>query len=174
MFAMKDSKAKNTVYFYDTDKFAWSKIIVQAYPDIKKEWDRFPRFLRLRCSTGHHGQWDTVPLVQKSKKNWRRFFFPKTYALLKKAPISDNLGFSIFYPGCETIKHTGWSKDYVRGQMGIDGNSQSALHCGNESKNLKNGEILMFEDSEEHFAYNRGATERIVLIFDMHKKDIGL
>jgi hypothetical protein len=43
-----------------------------------------------------------------------------------------------------------------------------------EEKKLKNGEVLIFEDCQEHFAYNHGDKERTVLVFDILKSDIGI
>lgn len=170
-------------YFHDITKFEWVKILEEAYPDIKKEWGRWPKWLQAPRTMFHYGRkleankekWHVVPLMKRTKPLWfMRIFFPKTYALIKQIPVFENLSFSVFYPGTETVKHNGWSRDIVRVHLGIDMNNQSALHCENESVSLKNGEVLIFEDGEEHWAYNHGNRERTVLLFDVLKKDINL
>lgn len=170
-------------YFHNPADFAWVQILKDAYPDVKREWERWPKWLRAPRTMFHYGRkleaneakWHVVPFMNRTKPFWfMRLFFPKTYALIKKLPVFENLSFSIFYPGAETVKHQGWSKDIVRVHLGIDMNEQSALWCGDESISLKNGEVLIFEDGEEHYAYNHGKYERTILLFDVLKKDIGL
>jgi aspartyl/asparaginyl beta-hydroxylase (cupin superfamily) len=170
-------------YFYDPAQFEWSQKVIERYADIQREWDRCPQFLRRprnKLYVGHplegnENKWSLVPLMIKGRRHiFNSWLFPKTWELTKILPIKDNITFSIFYPGLETVKHRGWSKDIVRCQLAIDTNDQSSLHCGTDSRSLKNGEMLIFEDGEEHWAYNHGDQERTVLIFDLFKQDIGL
>jgi beta-hydroxylase len=170
-------------YFHNPDNYPWVQILKDSYPDIKREFQRWPKWLRAPRTMFHYGRkleansakWHVIPLMGRNKPIWfMRLFFPKTYALIKKIPVGENLSFSIFYPGAETVKHKGWSKDIVRVHLGIDMNPDSALHCGDEFVSLQNGEVLIFEDGEEHWAYNRGKYERTILLFDVWKKDIGL
>jgi aspartyl/asparaginyl beta-hydroxylase (cupin superfamily) len=170
-------------YFYDPADFDWAQEVIKRYPDIRREWDRYPQFLRRpryklylgRPLELNKNEWDMVGLMVKGRRSFiNSLVCPKTWELTKILPIKDNLGFSVFYPGMETVKHNGWSKDIVRCQLGIDMNEQSSLHCGTDSRSLRNGEMMIFEDSEEHWAYNHGNRERTVLIFDLLKRDIGL
>lgn len=169
--------------FYNPDDFEWVQILKDSYPAIKKEWNRFPKFFRRPRTDYFNGnilekdnsKWDLVTLMIKDKPRWfMRLFFPATYSLIKKLPIFENLGFSIFYPGSETVKHTGWSNKIVRVHLAIDVNDQAGLNCAGEERKLKNGEVLIFQDYHEHFAYNHGNKERTVLIFDVLKSDVGI
>ena len=174
---------KSSPNFHNPADFDWVQILKDSYPAIKKEWNRFPKFFRTPRKYYHHGKtlekdnskWEVVVLMIGDKPRWvMRLFFPVTYSLIQKLPIFENLAFSIFYPGSETVKHTGWSDKIVRVHLGIDMNDKAGLNCSGEEKKLKNGEVLIFEDCQEHFAYNHGDKERTVLVFDVLKSDIGI
>ena len=38
---------------------------------------------------------------------------------------------------------------------------------GEEEKEWKEGELMIFDDSYEHYVYHNGTTERILLLFDI-------
>lgn len=173
----------SNICFHDPEQFPWTKILKDAYPDIKREWERWPRWLRSPRTKYHLGRklevndskWDLIPLMHRSRpRAIMRWFFPKTMQLINQLPIFENLAFSVFYPGTETIKHTGWSDTIVRVHLAIDTNEHCTLHCMDQSVTLKNGEVLVFEDGKEHWAYNHGSQERTVLLFDVLKTDIGI
>lgn len=151
------------------------------YLAIKEEWNLSPKHLRRPQNDIHRGKqlekadskWDLVLLMDRDKIVIdMQSFFPITMSLISKLPIYENLAFSVFYSGTETIPHKGWSTDIVRVHLAIDTNSSAALYCGGQSVSLKNGEILIFEDGEEHYAYNRSERERTVLMFDVLKKNL--
>ena len=175
--------SNTNISFHDPDQFEWVNLLRNAYPDIKREWERWPRWLRAARSRFHHGnkleyndsKWDVVPLMNRNKPLFiMRWFFPKTMQLIDQIPVFENLSFSVFYPGAETIKHTGWTEAIVRVHLAIDTHEDCTLHCVDQSVTLKNGEVLVFEDGKEHWAYNHSNKERTVLLFDVLKKDIGI
>lgn len=171
------------IKFHDPEQFAWVQTLRAAYPDVKREWERWPNWLRAPYTLLRNkykleagaGKWDVVPLMNKSTPVWfMRFFFPKTYKLITDIPIFENLSFSVFYPGAETTKHRGWTDKIVRVHLAIDTHPNCTLHCVDESRTLKNGEVLVFEDGLEHWAYNHSDQERTVLLFDVLKESIGI
>lgn len=46
------------------------------------------------------------------------------------------------------------------------------LRAGAETRNWREGEILIFDDSFEHEAWNRGASDRTILLFEIWRPDI--
>lgn len=169
--------------FYDPAQFAWTNILKSHYPEIKQEWESSPVHLRLARAEYHYGKtleknnskWDLLMLMNRDKvQEHLRVFFPVTMSLIDKLPIFENLSFSVFYPRSETIPHKGWSTKILRVHLAIDTNSDAALCCGDRCVSLKNGEILIFEDGKEHYAYNRSHKERTVLLFDVLKSDLDL
>lgn len=170
-------------YFYQPNQFGWTKILQSHYLAIKQEWHLSPKHIRRPQKEIHRGKtiekadskWDLVLLMDRDKVVAdKRSLFPITMSLISQLPIYENLAFSVFYPGTETVPHKGWSKDIVRVHLAIETNSGAALCCGGQSVSLKNGEILIFEDGEEHYAYNRSDQERTILMFDVLKKNLQL
>lgn len=48
-----------------------------------------------------------------------------------------------------------------------------ALRCGSETRGWVEGETLIFDDSIEHEAWNDSAAERVVLLFDIWRPELG-
>ena len=170
-------------FFYNPEQFVWTGVLKSHYQEIKQEWENSPLHLRRTRSSYHKGltleknnsKWDLLMLMDRDKIQEDKLdFFPVTMSLINKLPIYENLSFSIFYPGAETIPHRGWSSKIVRVHLAIDTNPDAALCCGDQCVSLKNGEILIFEDSEEHYAYNHYHKERTILLFDVLKTDLDL
>ena len=168
-------------YFYDPGLFEWTKTLRSYYNQIRHEWEKCPGYLKKpRCYLQkgptlevNNSKWDLIVLMDRDKPNWElQSFFPITMSLLDQINIYENLAFSIFYPGTEIKPHKGHSKDILRVHLAIDTNDQAALVCGNQSRSLKNGEVLIFEDGEEHFAYNRSNRIRTILMFDVLKTSV--
>ena len=173
-----DNGIKQVKYFHNPDQFEFTEMLKLSYVNIKQEWSQAPRHIRRTQSTLEAPQienipskWDVVFVIDRGRpvESMRRYF-PVTMNLINTVKISQNLLFSVFYPGLELIPHLGF-QDICRVHLGIDMNDQSALICGGEKRTLENGEVLVFEDGQEHYAYNKGSTERTILCFDILKAD---
>src|SRR3546814_9730732 len=46
------------------------------------------------------------------------------------------------------------------------------LRVGAETRNWREGELLIFDDSFEHEAWNRGTSDRTILLFEIWRPDI--
>lgn len=170
------------IYFYNPAQFMWVQTLKDLYPEIKKEWSRSPLSIR-KPRTNYQesslelkdSSWDIVPLLLRNQVQTEESkLFPLTSSLVNQVPVFENLLFSIFYPGTETVPHCGRSKDIVRVHLAIKTNDKAAVCCGGQCVSLNDGEVLIFEDGEEHYAFNKGNEERIVLIFDVLKTQIGV
>src|SRR3546814_9157183 len=47
-----------------------------------------------------------------------------------------------------------------------------ALRVGAETRGWREGELLIFDDSFEHEAWNRGGSDRTILLFEIWRPDI--
>ncbi len=47
-----------------------------------------------------------------------------------------------------------------------------ALRVGNETREWRAGELLIFDDSFEHEAWNRGSETRVVLLFEIWRPEL--
>ena len=46
------------------------------------------------------------------------------------------------------------------------------FRVGGETREWREGELLIFDDTVEHEAWNEGSSERIILIFDVWRPEI--
>ena len=162
---------------YNPDNYTTTDVIKNLYPDIKKEylrWNWLLKKTRYRNWTWKNidleetGRWNLLPLMRRNKRiYWKKIFFPVTYSLISEIPIYENLMFSILDPGTNVKPHKGWGNHFVRFHLGIDCNDHCDLVIENGHHKEKNGEILMFDDSQLHYAYNHGKTSRVILLFDV-------
>jgi ornithine lipid ester-linked acyl 2-hydroxylase len=99
-------------------------------------------------------------------------FAPITTKLCRDIPGAWTFGFSIMQPGCLISPHRGYTKDVLRIHLGLHANGGSTIRVGDEETGWKEGELLMFDDTQVHSAWNRGATERVILLMDVYKSAI--
>lgn len=167
---------------YNPDEYTITKTLEELYPKIKKEYQRWHWLLKKTryrnwvwktVDLEKQGNWSIIPLMKHSEKLWwRRIFFPTTYSLIKKIPIYENLMFSIYTPGTEIDPHKGWGDHFVRFHLGIDCNDKCELVLEDEIVVEENGKVIMFDDFQTHYSYNRGDTTRIILLFDVLKPEL--
>jgi beta-hydroxylase len=91
---------------------------------------------------------------------------PRTAKALEHVPHLTTAGFSRLAPGAHIQPHKGWVKTVYRGHLGLVVPEGCALRVGDETRVWSEGKCLVFDDTFEHEAWNRAASERIVLLFD--------
>ena len=126
-------------------------------------------------------KWDVIPLLYTfpsyniKKKKWIKetcYLFPNTVSLLKNIPNIRTALFSKMGPETIIESHTGWGElsNYVlRCHIPIfipDKKKCGLSVCGN-LKYHNSKEIICFDDSKIHNAFNFSSKERIVLIVDI-------
>ncbi len=133
----------------------------------RKEWNVFP-FLH------------TFPATDQSKVTWVPHFCnqcPKTTAMLKKIKGIRTALLSRMGPGTVLAAHRGWadlSNHVLRLHLALEvpeGNA-CGLWVRGEKQFHKEGEVLCFDDSKLHKAFNLSEKQRTVLIFDIMRPDI--
>jgi aspartyl/asparaginyl beta-hydroxylase (cupin superfamily) len=118
----------------------------------------------------------TFPALDDSKSSWissTTKHCPRTTALLLQIPNIRTALFSRIGPGTRLTAHTGWADlaNYVL-RCHICINVPDEVSCGldvdGEIQLHKQGEIIVFDDSKRHKAFNDSKDqERIVLIVDI-------
>ncbi len=91
---------------------------------------------------------------------------PATAAACAAVPGLVNAGFSLFRPGTRLYPHRGEMAGVLRCHLALvvpDG-GDCALRCGGDVRRWTPGRCLVFDDTFEHDAWNRGSGDRIVLI----------
>jgi aspartyl/asparaginyl beta-hydroxylase (cupin superfamily) len=91
---------------------------------------------------------------------------PRTAEALSHVPHVTTAGFSRLAPGAHIAPHVGWVTTVYRAHLGLVVPEGCALRVGEQTRAWREGEVLVFDDTTEHEAYNRSAKPRTVLLFD--------
>jgi aspartyl/asparaginyl beta-hydroxylase (cupin superfamily) len=105
--------------------------------------------------------------------------FPKTLAALQQAPLTRIAGrapmalFSMLKPGAHIRPHHGSFNFRLICHLPLIVPSECMLRVGNQVRDWRSGELLIFDDSMEHEAWNRSEQQRIILLFEIWRPEIG-
>ncbi len=98
---------------------------------------------------------------------------PITAAALDALPLARVGGhgpevlYSVFSPGTHLLPHCGVTNTRVVGHLPLVIPEDCALRVGGEDHQWREGEVVVFDDTYEHEAWNRSAQTRVVMIFDL-------
>ena len=105
--------------------------------------------------------------------------FPETLAALELAPLPRVAGrapmalFSRLKPGAHIRPHHGLFNFRLICHLPLIVPPDCALRVGNRRRQWREGELLIFDDSMEHEAWNRSDRQRIILLFEIWRPEIG-
>jgi aspartate beta-hydroxylase len=183
------------IQFYDRDQFDWAEAVESATDEIRSELasimndpSRFTPYLQ--SDTAHLTRdvenlvdstdwgalylWDYGRLVPEAAAT-----FPKTIEALKAAPMPVIQGqapmalFSKLTPGTRIPPHNGLLNTRLICHLPIIvPENCGALRVGSEERPWVEGEMLIFDDSIEHEAWNLSAEERVVLLFEVWRPEL--
>ncbi|MGW2625680.1 aspartyl/asparaginyl beta-hydroxylase domain-containing protein [Micromonospora taraxaci] len=91
---------------------------------------------------------------------------PNTASALAKVPHLTTAGFSRMAPGTHIKPHQGWVTTVYRAHLGLVVPQDCALRVGDETRQWREGETFVFDDTATHEAWNYGTSDRVVLLFD--------
>lgn len=160
----------------DLGDVAWHRALVAAQPELRAEWDRFvadgpglPRIEELIDEhQGNEGDWRAGLLVSRGRPVAALAdHFPRTQAALAEVPGIWSGLWSVLDPGAELPEHVGPNRGVLRYHLGIDCGEQAALRIGDEVHPYRDGEGILFDDTEPHAAWNRGPTRRVTLFLEL-------
>ncbi len=105
--------------------------------------------------------------------------FPATLAALEQAPLPRVAGrapmalFSLLKPGAHIRPHHGLFNFRLICHLPLIVPPDCMLRVGNQQRPWREGELLIFDDSMEHEAWNRADRQRIILLFEIWRPEIG-
>ena len=109
--------------------------------------------------------WQWYALCGEGVPAAHRTACPKTVAACEAVPGLVNAGYSRFLPGTHLEPHRGELPGVLRCHLPlVVPPGDLALRFGSEQRTWREGECLVFDDSIEHDAWNRGAGPRTVLL----------
>ncbi|MBU1257181.1 MAG: aspartyl/asparaginyl beta-hydroxylase domain-containing protein, partial [Alphaproteobacteria bacterium] len=79
---------------------------------------------------------------------------------------------SLLKPGTHIQPHHGLLNTRLICHLPLLAPSDCALRVGAETRAWRTGEMLIFDDSVEHEAWNRSAETRVVLLFEVWRPEI--
>ncbi|MBA3510348.1 aspartyl/asparaginyl beta-hydroxylase domain-containing protein [Sphingomonas sp.] len=181
--------------FWERDEFDWAQELEAQTPIIRAELEAllvdgadFRPYIEVEEDRPHrdfhglHGDesWTALYLWKEGKvveENARRC--PQTMAALEKVPIS-RIGhrtpavlFSRLLPGAHIPSHHGMLNSRLICHLPLIVPPGGWLRVGNEKREWREGELLIFDDSLEHEAKNPSGETRIILLFDVWKPELG-
>jgi aspartate beta-hydroxylase len=118
------------------------------------------------------GRWDEVMFYEDGVRMEQPCArFPQTAAILSKIPEAVHSGgvimLSWLHPGTHIVPHCGASNTRLRVHFAIRIPDGASMRVGDTRLTWEEGKCLVFDDSFEHEVWNRAATPRIVLLFDV-------
>ena len=118
----------------------------------------------------YDGRWDTYGLYAFGKKQYKNCErCPITTRLVEQIPGMVMAGFSRLAPGTHIKPHVGyggWAQYVLRVHLGLIVNDRCEMRVGPETRQWREGTVTIFCDATEHEVWNRGDTERVVLLLD--------
>ncbi|MBI1391601.1 MAG: aspartyl/asparaginyl beta-hydroxylase domain-containing protein [Alphaproteobacteria bacterium] len=181
--------------FYDPAEFEWTKALIEATNDIaaelaaylSKEGDAFEAYVPAQARTAVAGvspltgnrDWGALHFYRDGTPDYDLIErFPATMKALSHAPrpdvptLSPTALFSRLRPGTHIPPHHGLVNTRLICHLPIITPDACALRVGSQTRQWRPGDMLIFDDSIEHEAWNRSDKERVVLLFDIWRPEL--
>jgi ornithine lipid ester-linked acyl 2-hydroxylase len=155
--------------YKNSQDFEFTARLESNWPIIRQELEQINRRDFISWPEKHlYGKgWDIFGLYafgMRLGKNCN--LCPETTKLVETIPGMVTAGFSSLLPGTHIAAHTGYPDGVLRCHLGMVGCDGCSLRVGDETHNWQEGKCLVFDDTTEHEAWNRGTQTRIVLLLD--------
>lgn len=177
--------------FFARDEFAWVPEVEAATIAIRDELDALmstdafapyvsgtPDRPRPANPLLDDPSWSAAYLWQQGEPTTRAAHCPAAMLALGQAPIpriarrSPTALFSLLRPGTHIRPHHGMLNTRLICHLPLIAPPGCALRVGNETREWREGELLIFDDSFEHEAWNRGTETRVVLLFEIWRPEL--
>lgn len=180
--------------FYEPGDYAWTNRLIEAESQIRREFDALRATPELFTPYVHasgnvpvdrnnplldNDDWSAVHIQKNGTINDDiAQMMPTVLDALQDAPLEciDRRGptalVSRLAPGAKIPPHTGYLNTRLTCHLPIIVPDGCGLRCGSETRHWKSGEMLMFNDSIDHEAWNNSQQERFVLIFFVWRPEL--
>jgi aspartyl/asparaginyl beta-hydroxylase (cupin superfamily) len=167
--------------WHDPQAQPWTPILEEAFPRIRQEYlalradeVRFAPYEDLYTKELGWRGWDTYQLYRNGV--WRpeaKDRCPATFAALEQTPHGPRDGmFTILNPGIHLTPHTGGVNLLLTAHLPMVVPPGCGIKVCDEERTWHEGEVLLFDDSFIHEAWNRGPAQRAVLLWDVWHPDL--
>jgi len=166
--------------FHDAREFPWTASLEAGWRDIREELEgvltgprpvpSFESISEEQARLVEPERWKTFLLYaygHRIEENCARC--PRTAKLLESIPEMTTAMFSILTPGTHISPHRGPFKGVLRYHLGLvvpRAGDKCAIRVAGEVRTWGEGASLVFDDTNEHEAWNDTAETRVVLFMD--------
>jgi aspartate beta-hydroxylase len=182
------------IQFFDRQEFAWVSALESELDVIRAEaravLDAGTGFVPYVQREANRPAFNERGLLDSP--DWGAFFLikngetvaanaalcPRTFAAISRIPLcridkrTPSVLFSLLRPGARIPPHHGFMNARLIGHLPLIVPPNCALRVGNETRSWREGEVMLFDDSIEHEAWNPSGEPRIVLIFDVWRPEL--
>ena len=181
--------------YYERSEFAWAATIEQAAGVMREElssWlasgsDCFTPYMvndPTRPRHDAHGlvdnpEWSTLYLWQNGRPvDEHVAHCPRTFEAITRLDVphittrAPAILFSRLSPGARIPPHAGMLNTRLICHLPLIVPPNCGFRVGGETREWKEGELLVFDDTVEHEAWNNGTSDRIILIFDIWRPEL--
>jgi aspartyl/asparaginyl beta-hydroxylase (cupin superfamily) len=180
--------------FYERAEFAWVEALERKTPAIRAE---LLALLRTGAGFEPYVQAESRrpvfnPRGLLNNPDWSAGFLVRsgveqpgnatrcreTLAALRELPLcriegaTPSILFSLLRPGARIAPHNGYTNVRLICHLPLIVPPGCALRVGNETRAWQEGELLIFDDSIEHEAWNASSELRVVLLFDVWRPEL--
>jgi aspartyl/asparaginyl beta-hydroxylase (cupin superfamily) len=182
------------VQFFDRHLFPWAAELENKCEEIQSEaraiLDGGAGFVPYVQREANRPAFDNRELLDNP--DWGAFYLikdgvtvaenaarcPRTFAALRDLPLcridhrTPSILFSLLRPGTRIPPHHGFMNARLIGHLPLIVPPDCALRVGNETREWHEGELVLFDDTIEHEAWNKSREPRIVLLFDVWRPEL--
>lgn len=167
--------------FFDLEDFLWVEKVEADWRKVRAELDALLPY------AADMPNFQDISKEQKALSQddgWKTFFFyaygikaasncrrcPETTRVLKNIPGMKTAFFSILAPGKELPPHRGPYKGVLRLHLALlvpEPADKCGIRVGSQTRHWQEGQVMIFDDTFEHEAWNRTEGVRVVLFVDL-------
>lgn len=182
------------IEFHDRAEFPWTASLEQDAAAIREELrailrteSRFVPYMQPspdRPAFDNNGllsdpSWSACHLIRNGEEvAANAALCPVTMNALRRLPLCRIPGrtptalFSLLRPGTHIPPHHGFINTRLICHLPLIVPAGCALRVGNETRAWREGEVVIFDDTMEHEAWNRSSDLRVVLLFDVWRPEL--
>jgi len=182
------------IEFYERQQFPWAAELERETAAVREELrrilqaaDRFSPYMQPdpnRPAFNTNGllndpSWSACHLIKGGEEvAGNAALCPVTMQALRRLPLCRIKGrtptalFSLLRPGTHIPPHHGFLNTRLICHLPLIVPAGCALRVGNETRPWREGELVIFDDTMEHEAWNRSAELRVVLLFDIWRPEL--
>lgn len=156
--------------FYESSQFEFVLNLEENWQVINQELNQLRQgdFIPWPEKYLYDGKgWDTFGLYAFGIKVGKNCALcPETTKLVESIPNLSTAGFSALAASTHIAPHTGYPDGFLRCHLGLIVPDGCGLRVDNQIRHWQQGKCLVFDDTSEHEAWNKGNSTRVVLLLD--------